>query len=547
MSVGTDRMRMAPLSAPARAGQAYRAGVDAGSVFTLAWMAAVAFFVAAVALFLLDRLGVGARLLGTMVVTVGALFVVLGALRGRTMTGAAFFHARRSAGVPLTGISGMADVTGGAFLALFFVLPDAGRAILVPAVLAGVATGAFAFATAFQHARVATVPGFLAWRAGRQTPGLLTLPTVLSIAVCLGVAELRVGVTAGASLTGYDEATVMAGLLVMALLPVLVGGWQALVLANMALVLCALIATVGPAALTGLAPGLATAPLLRETEALAAISFQPSLFVPAASLGEPGVLVALAFIVFLGTASLPGAVGRYSLQPSGLAVLHGTGFTVLAQFLVLSALPLSLALAVSGGVTAPQAVDSLAEATRQHPALTILPRTGLLFLSFNALSATLLWSAAALVRAVRRSRRRDPGERSMVPTRGLAVAFALALPVVSGWLPLAPADLFIAALALSAAGLFVPLLATSWMKRLPNWALGLAVLVGPLPVALALAPHLGLPPPLPALRFGLASAVAGGLCAGLAVILAGMGTALARRGRIDPPAADLRDPERAQA
>ena len=533
--------------------RARRAGVDAASVMSGAWTVAIGFAGLCIALFLLDRLGVASPLLGLFLVAAAILVVALATLQGRTMTGEAFFHARRAAGAPLTGVSGIADVTGGAFLALYFTLPDGPRALLAPALMAGVAAQAFLFATAFQHAGVATVPGFFAWRAARQTPGLLALPVVMTIGVCLAFAEVDVAVRAGVSLTGYEAPTVLALVLLLALVPIVGGGWQSLVLANIGLALCALMASVGPALLTGLAPGLATAPLLRETQGVAPLVFEASGFLPPGGSGSLPVLLAFAFITFLGAAALPGAIGRFSLQSNALCAINGAGFTVLAQFLLVSAIPLSLALTVAGPGDDGGAADALARTTRQHPALTLLPRAALLFLAFNALAATLLWTCAALVRAVRRSRRRDPGERSMVPTRALAVGFAAILWAFAPDMPLVPADLFLLALALSASGLFAPLVAAAWSSRVPNAMLGLAIVAGPVPVALVLVETVAGEASLSGLRglvapgLGLAPAVLAGFTASLGVLAFGWAVGRLRRKAVDAPAARLRDPEEMSA
>ena len=132
----------------------------------------------------------------------------------------------------------------------------------------------------------------------------------------------------------------------------------------------------------------------------------------------------------------------------------------------------------------------------------------ILFAALNALAATLFAASSSVVRAAKRMRNLDPGEQSVFSTRLTIVLLALILLALpSEWIPTID-GLVIAALALGAGGLFVPLVVGTWLTVVSTWALNLSIAAGTITTGLLLvdATNIWALPPVTAGAVGAACA-----------------------------------------
>ena len=466
-------------------------GLDESRIFNILWLSGTAFCAALLMMLLLQRLGVPMNLMsGTTTIWVSVSIFIL-AWFGRTMTSYPFFYAGRLAGSAPLGLGGLNDWLGGAFLILFFSASLTGKIILAPSLMLGILLQATLFTVAFHRSGVATLPGFFAWRSQSQLAGLIVLLVVIAILSLLIIAEFTVAVDMFARITQITHANSIWFVVVLSVLPALIGGWSSLIIVNGVLAAWLMICVLTPALITGFFRGFLRAGLDQEVNGHSIQQLQATgeqvlglssgdlaggeLAGEALAGGNANVLILLttALVLSTGFSVLPHALSRLSLSKHQISAIEGLGWSALAAFLVLSALPLSIGLI---GVN--PSSSTLALLLKSQPVLHLLPYMALLFAAFNAMSATLFALSSAVVRAFRRSRNLNPGEQSIFSTRLLAVLVAACLIVIpSNQIP-TPGALLIMALSLSAGALFIPMVASIWLSSIPRTALILAVIAG---------------------------------------------------------------------
>ena len=241
-----------------------RKALDGQRIFHILWLAGSALCVAIIALLLLQRLGLTLPyVLGTGSVWIALGFVILAAI-GRTMSSLPFFFAGRLSGSSTLGLAGATDFVGGAFLITFLGAGLLGQMVLAPALMFGILVQTILFATAFQRSGVATLPGFFARTGKSQTLGLASLLVLVPVMLMLIVAEFQVTRASVLSITRLDETVALWGMLILATLPCVTGGWLSLVLVNGVMTVWMLIGLLLPAVVTGFAPGMLRSDLVLE-------------------------------------------------------------------------------------------------------------------------------------------------------------------------------------------------------------------------------------------------------------------------------------------
>ncbi len=447
-----------------------RRSVDSTRVHVTTWVCCVTFLAAYAVVLLLERLGTPIGTAIGLLIALLAGFVVLLSWQGRTMTAGSFFYSDRMPGSASVGLSSVGDWTGGAVLVALLALSVQDRLALAFAIPAAIVTHGAAIAPVMQRSGVVTVPGLLAWRTGTQRTGLLALIVLLPVLGLLAFAEARIAVSILANLSGFGVGTLAIAVLALAVVPALGGGWLALGFVNLVLGMCAIAGLLVPSlALAFMAPDL-----------LPPVAIAPLAMLPDTGMQALGVSPVVAgIVVTAGLAALPIAVSRAALTIHPTAAMQASSWMALVVFLVMAALPLSLFLLGDGA-----AQDRLSS----RPLLAMLPMLALLLLAFNSLSACLFVAATSVVRALRRTQRRDPSERSMASIRLLVLAFAL---FCGSAVRLSPSDtladnvpVLLLAISLAAGGLFAPLVAVGWVSRLSWVAYSSAIVFGALAVGL---------------------------------------------------------------
>ena len=449
--------------------------VDGLRLFNILWLSATALVVWIVILLLLQRLGLPlAYAVGGLVVWTG-LFALVMSFVGRSMTSSHFFFANNMGVASQLGVSGLGDWVSGAFLARFFGISFSGQIVVAVSLALALMLHAALFARAIQYAKVATVPGFFAWRYRSQLLGVVVLFVTSAISFALMAAEFELLQILASDLPLLSGEMGPVVLVIFAVLPALFGGWLSLALINSVLAVWMLIMVLVPAIAVGLLPGLIRSDLVVEAAAttLPVLEFAA----PQWSLFEPGQgwvsLALLMYVLTCGLCCLPTAFSRSSLHARPGAALEGIAWSSLGLFLIFSAAPLSLLL-IAGDAASPAAA-----VLSQNPVLHALPYFAILIAVYNAFSATLLVASGSVVRALRRSRNLDPGEQSMFSTRMLAVVLAVGLLVMPAHILPNPVDLLIWAVMLGACSLFWPLVFSIWISKIPAVASGLSVVASP--------------------------------------------------------------------
>ncbi|MEM9732926.1 MAG: hypothetical protein AAF903_05485 [Pseudomonadota bacterium] len=516
-----------------------RKKVDARRLLTIVWFGALVFVLLVGLLLLLQRLGLTLTL--TMIILGSATLMMLLVLAwlGRTMSSAPYFYANRMAGPTALGVGGLTDWVSGSFLVLLLVLPLTGKMVLAPALMLGFVLQTGLFVMAFQRSGVATVSGFMDWRTRSRSTGLATLAVTLAMLGLLIVADGLVLLRMVEQVVGVSGPVMVVATLGLAGLPALMGGWLSLVLVNGVLAVWMVLSLLVPAIATGfLRPTLqAQAQISPNTQTIAALDLADGTL-PLVGMtwgldGLSGLSIALTlFVLACGFATLPTALSRAALARQPIAAMETNSWTSLTAFLVLSAVPLSLAL------IAPQPeVPELAQLLRTDGVLYALPHLALTLAALNALFVCIHTFAVALARALRRTRRLDPGEQSMFPARLVTLALLTGLYFIAA-MPLpprlsTPGDMLLAALALGAGGLFLPLVFFIWGPVMHRLTGGLAALAGATAVGVGF--WFGKIPILEAGLMGM------GLSGGI-MLLAAMPALLSRKPREDLRHAQLRDP-----
>lgn len=418
---------------------------------------------------LLGRLGLPGELIGAIWLVGLALAVLSLVWIGRTMTGTYYFFAGRRARAPVSGFSGGSDWLCGSLLLLIIMAAASMQLLMALGVMLGLAICALLVAPGLHRSGRATLPGFFDWRFPGTGCGLAALVPVLAFLVLLGIAEFSLLRDLVAVVGPITPGLAVTGLLIAALLPVLFGGWFALLAVNVVFAMAVIVAVTVPTLYIGLFADPAS---LTETT-----TFSP---LPAlASGGGSGLLptlvpgqLALMLAIAGGIAVSPLGLARLALVARPNAASEHVGWAALFVFIVFSALPLSLTLITQS------AQQGLGLSLAAIPALHYLPYIALLLAAFNAFSATLMTLSSTLVRAFRRTQKRDPDDRTMFGTRLLATLFVLAL----GWL-LADArvsslDSLLCALMIASSGLLAPTLVSLTVRCQSGRAVAVAIIVG---------------------------------------------------------------------
>lgn len=458
--------------------------IDARSIINILWIGGLAFGAFIGAFLLLHRLGVQTNVAKPLMIVMLLIAVVVASWFGRTLTGGLFFFAGRMTGIAPQGLGGLTDWMTGTFLIMFLAASSIDQLLLAPALMLGILTHTICFAAAFQRSGVSTVPGFFAWRYRHQRVGLAALIPTATILLLLLVAELQVAISIVGYFVTFELQSIKWLVALIVVIPTLFGGWLALVIVNAILVMWLLICLMAPATLAGFFPDMLNAIVVSnaDTEELATIKPSEIVSVFALVEGKNFIEVLMTLCVLCtGFAALPHAISRLSLSAHHVSVMESTGWSALASFLAFSAIPLSAGLIVVSSESA-----QVAQTLARHPVLYMLPLFAILLASLNAAAVTLFAFSGASVRAFRRSRNLDPGERSMFATRAVCILPITAFFVLPEAYMLAPGSAFVAAICLSSATLFLPLAFAIWVSRIPDWAQSASILVGFLIVATVL-------------------------------------------------------------
>ena len=451
-------------------------GVGAQRIIAILGLASGAYCAMVGVMILLQRLGVPLDLMsGAITFWVCASIFVLSWF-GKNMTSAPFFYGGQEADSSPLGLGSLNDWLSGAFLILFFSASLTGKIILAPSLMLGLLLQAALFAVAFHRTGVATLPGFFAWRNQSRLAGFIVLLVVAAILSLLIIAEFTVSVDIFTRITQIDPTKSLWFMLVLAVLPALIGGWSSFIIVNSVLAVWMLISVLAPAIVTGFFPDLLKAGLGLDVNGQVILPLQA---IGEQALGLSGgssnilLLLVTALVLSTGFSVLPHSLARLSLSKHQITALESLGWSALATFLVLSALPLSIGL-----IGANPSSSTLALLLKSQPVLHMLPYIALLFASFNALAVTMFALSSAVVRTLRRSRNLNPGEQSIFSTRLLVVLLSNSLAFLPSQFIPEPGTLLIMALSLSAGALFVPMTASIWLSSIPRTAITLAVVTG---------------------------------------------------------------------
>ena len=434
------------------------------------WISGAVLFVLLLAATLFGRLGLPLALIAFGLLLAAAVAIVVLGWFGRTMTSVHYFFAERTVPSAASGFSGGADWAGGAFILIFMSLDTFDRTVMAPAVMFGIFLTAILFASAFFRSGVSTLPGYFSWRFPRAGAGFLSIPIVSAILLAFVVAEFAVARDVLALLIPAPLENITWAVLLLAVIPVLLGGWLSLLFANLALILAVMVCVLVPTLLIGGAPGLLQSDGTLSGS-IADLPIVSELTASQTGSTDLGSVFTLMLVLSAGFSVLPHALSRLALVDRPVAASEHVGWAALFVFVLISTTPLSFGLIMGQ--------DELKlELLASQPVLHVMPYIALLLLSYNGLAATLMAFSAGLVRGVQRSRSLDPGERSMVGTRLVAILVASSIGALLATDSLPIIALFIGALCLGAAALFVPLVSAIWLSRIPSIAYSLSIAVG---------------------------------------------------------------------
>ena len=506
-------------------------------VFNVFWIAGLAFAGSILSLLLLQRLGlplgyvVGVAL-ALLILTIGALVWV-----SRTMTSETFFFTNRRLQSGPVGIGGATDWVSGCFLVLFFTAALPAKLILAPALMFGILLQVALFSGPFHRSGVLTLPGFVAWRGNSQTGGYAALLTVIAMLLLVIAAEWQIARDILLVIGKLDPQMTNLLLTLLVIIPSLGGGFLGVVLVNGVLAVWMTTAILTPAVVTGFFAAILESGLTldRDGATLEALRLPRSQFVemPAEFLHAPYILVAFV-VIAAGFSVLPHAWSRLSLNHRPLTSSESLGWAALLSFIMISALPLSLGL-----IGATPSSAKLAILLKSQPVLFILPYLALFFAAFNVVSVAVFTLSASIVRALRRYRNLNPGEQSVFSTRLFIVIVALTVNFAPLNMLPDPGSLFLIAISLGAASLFLPLIASIWFSMVPYAAVSIAILSGAIVFAAAFYPT-----GFPGLAHPLVAGAAGMAATAVILVLGLLWRLAAGSNRHEPDRDRLRVPER---
>lgn len=432
--------------------------LDARGVAFVMSFAGAAFAGFVLLVYTLQRLGMPSNLSASLLAAWLVLSVLLASWLGRSVSGPRFFFAARKADAISVGIGGASCWLSGAFIAVFFALPNRDGFILITALLLGLALQTFLLAAPVNVSGASSVPGLLIRRFGKRYVGVVCLAVCALVLGPLALAELDIAVRLFAVLSGFSPMNSIWVVCGLVLLPIMFGGWQAFLIVNACIGIWILSSMLAPAVLTGFLPFLLDANAQSSGAVLEPLRiFQSTGLINSATpLGA-----ATALLVFAaGFAALPHTLARASLVPSRITAVEGQGWTGLVIFLSLSALLLSIGLIVNSG-----AETALGKLLQLSGTISVLPYAAMFLAAFNALSVTLFIVAITMVRAIRAQAGREPGVGSMFAVRLLAIVLAGTLFYAHDQVDVALGQLFFSALAIAAAGLLPVLVFSLWSSR----------------------------------------------------------------------------------
>lgn len=441
-------------------------------ILLILWFAGAAIAAFFALLFVLHRIGLPIQLVHIGFAVFFALGVSVLAWLGRTIIGDLFFFARRAANVPAIGMGGSADWIGGAVLTLLMGLSLSSKYVLAPALVLGLLIQAILFAMAFRRSNVATLPGFFDWRYNNQFAGLSVLTVSVVVLSLIVLAEFSVARDVMANLAGLTRFHAAVLVLLLAVLPAIVGGWLSLVIVNAVLSVWILISIIVPASLTAFLPKSIVSIAAPQS---VATNFSPLNYSSDLVLAAPasGLLFLAVLALAAGFSALPMGFSRLATVNKPVEAIQTLSFSALVVFLVLAIFPLSIGL-----ISTVPTSNSLASALQSQKVLLMLPYVGLLLIAYNALAATLLTLASTIIRGIRRSRRLDPGVQSIFATRAAALAVCVIVFLLVGTLPMNAGEILLAAVAVSAGGLFPPLVAAVWLSNIHSLVSAVASILG---------------------------------------------------------------------
>ncbi len=443
--------------------------LDAGGVSFVLSFSAFAFVGFLLLLYTLQRLGIDGDVSTSLAAAWIAASILILSWLGQSVSGSRFFFAAHKAEAISTGIGGASCWAGGAVVATFFALPTGDGYRLLVALMLGLALQTFLLARPINTGSRSTLPGLLARRYDSRIVGLVCLIVCLFVLGAVSVAEFEIAILAFSSLTQLSPQVVIWIVLGLAILPIMFGGWQALLLVNACvgiwILLCmltpALIAGFFPAILEGKAQSGALDPIVLPTAG--------EVFSSATPFGSLNILLVMAF----GFAILPQTMARSALAKSRIAAAEGLGWTGLVIFLLLSTLFLSIGLVIQSGTE-----TQLGKLLKSSVTISVLPHLALFLLAFNALSVTLFVAATSIVRAIRAHGDREPGVGSMFAVRLMVLILAAALIYGRDYITFGVPELLISALAISAAGLFPVLVTSFWFTGSSQLFAAIAMVAG---------------------------------------------------------------------
>lgn len=445
--------------------------IDArGTTFLLSCVGfAFAGFVALI--YTLERLGLPGVVSTSLMSGWIVLSLLLVSWLGRTVNSLRFFFAARQSEALPIGLGGASCWLSGVVIITLFALPQNAQFIFVVAMMLGLAMQAFLFASPANDSDASTLPGLMVRRHEASHVGLICLVACLIVLCPLAIAEYGVAVDLFILVSGWSAANAALVVCFLALLPTLLGGWQALLLVNVCIGIWIVLSMLGPALIVGFLPFLLAVPVEAgdQTVTPLAIALQQGLF-----LSDSLATAAVSLIVFAaGFAAMPQTLSRISVASSRVSAVEGLGWSGLVIFLSLSALLLSVGLITETGLE-----SKLGRMLRSSTALVVLPYAAVFLAAFNALAVTIFVAANTLIRSARYYRDREPGVGSMFAVRLLAMALTILIWASSAAIELSPTNLLLLALSLAAASLFPVLAFSLWVSRIPAWAASLAMLVG---------------------------------------------------------------------
>ena len=452
-----------------------RERMDLRRAALLLWIGALAIAVFLLAAALLYRLGLpSGPLFGVALGGIIVVVLMLGFL-GRTAVTRVYFFAGRQMPPAVSGFGGGFDFGGGVFWLIFAAASASLKLVLAPAIVLGIFVMSGVFSRNIRSSGSATASGLLSRRYPWQGAGSVSLAIAIAGLLALAIAEAQLGVAVIEAVFPGRADAALIGLVLLALAIGLLGGQMAHAFFGLAMAFAFMLLTAGTTIVLGIAPELLD-PTIRIVPEITLDRLNVM-----AGPGFPEMTgstdrLAIIVVVVCGVSVLPHAASRLAVVDKPRQAMEHLGWSSLWVFVTLSSIPLSIGLLVGGGAT------ELGRNALMHPVFVLVAWLALLIASFAAFAMTFFSLSVHLARGVQRLLVRSPDDFSMALSRFLLVAMAggmiwLGLPT-----NVAPTTLFIDALCVLAAGLFVPMVIACTLDRVPGYAMTAACLIGVTPL-----------------------------------------------------------------